>query len=57
MNELTDKEKSQIQAETARKNLASKMPIQDIIARVDKWNGAGLNPSEVLALEKLYYIS
>jgi hypothetical protein len=50
MSDLSEKDKMQISAETARKNMASKAPIEDIIKRIDKWNGAGINPSEVLAL-------
>lgn len=50
MTDLTDSDKSKIMAETARKNMASRVPIAEILERVERWNGSGLTPGEVLAL-------
>lgn len=52
MTELSDADKSKVQAETARKTLASKLPVEEILARVDRYNGAGLTSGEVLALRE-----
>lgn len=50
MTEFSEVDKSKISAETARKNKASKEPIEKLIERVDNQDGVGLWPSEVLAL-------
>lgn len=45
-----DADRMKVAAETARRNMASKRPLAEILSRVEQYNGAGLTPAEVLAL-------